>query len=175
MIRIGIDPDSKFIGCSILEDNRLSINKYTITEFLYNKIPEWSDKYKKFCFEKQFGEMKIFLEGGWLNNHYYQSTESPMIINNIARKIGMNHEVGLIIEESLKFHELKFETVKPVQYSRFKPEKDKINHIQFTKMLNEFGIEYKFERSNQDERDSALLLVHYLFEQKPKKSEYEFF
>ena len=87
----------------------------------------------------------------------------------------MNHEAGLIIEECLTYKELKFETVKPVQYSKYKPEKEKITHIQFKKMLDDYGIEYNFERSNQDERDSALLLVHYLFEQKSKKSEYEFF
>ena len=175
MIRIGIDPDSKIIGCAVLRDNKLEINKYKISEFLYKVIPGWAEEYQKYCFEKQFGEMKIFLEGGWLNNYYYQSTENLMIVNNIARKIGMNHEAGLIIEECLTYKELKFETVKPVQYSKYKPEKEKITHIQFKKMLDDYGIEYNIDRSNQDERDSALLLVHYLFEQKSKKSEYEFF
>ena len=78
--------------------------------------------------------MKIFLEGGWLNKYYYHSTESLMIVNNIARKkIGMNHQVGITIEECLKHLGLIFETVKPVQNSRYKQPKEKLTHLQLKK------------------------------------------
>jgi len=170
MIRIGIDPDSKSIGVAILENGKIRIEKYRIYDFLYEIIPMWERLYKEFCRQGKFGEMKIYLEGGWLNNHYAHSTESIMIVSNISRKIGMNHQVGLIIEETLYNKEFKYETVKPVSVSKYKPLHEKINHNQMCQMLDDFGVEYKFKKSNQDERDSVLLLMHYEFERQPENS-----
>lgn len=174
MKKIGIDPDNKFIGCAILEDNKLTINKYSIPEFFYDVILSWKKEYDKACEEHNFGEMAIYLEGGWLNKYYYHSTESLMIVNNIARKIGMNHQVGITIEECLKYLGIICKTVKPVQDSKFKNPKEKITHLQLMKMVNTYGIEYNCERSNQDERDSALLLLHYVFENPIKTPEFTF-
>lgn len=174
MKKIGIDPDNKFIGCAILEDNKLTINKYSIPEFFYDIILSWKSEYDKDCEEHRFGDVDIYLEGGWLNKYYYHSTESLMIVNNIARKIGMNHQVGITIEECLKYLGLKCKTVKPVQDSRFKNAKEKINHLQLKKMIDTYGIEYDYERSNQDERDSALLLLHYVFENPIKTPDFTF-
>lgn len=175
MKRIGIDPDNKFIGCAILENNELTINKYKIPEFIYEIIPSWEIEYSDLCANHKYGEMKIYLEGGWLNPYYYHSTENSMIINNIARKIGMNHQVGIMIDEILTYKRIKYETVKPVQYSKYKPQKEKINHNQLMKMINDYGIKFTAERSNQDERDSALLLLFYEYELKKPVEEYTFF
>ena len=41
-------------------------------------------------------------------------------------------------------------------------------------MIDDYGIEFDCERSNQDERDSAFLLLHYVFENKPKSVEFTF-
>lgn len=174
MKKIGIDPDNKFIGCAVLEDNKLTINKYSIPEFFYDIILSWKEEYNKLCEEHRYGDMVVYLEGGWLNKYYYHSTESLMIVNNIARKIGMNHQVGITIEECLKYLGIICKTVKPVQDSKFKNAKEKINHLQLKKMVDTYGIEYDCERSNQDERDSALLLLHYVFENPIKTADFTF-
>lgn len=172
MKKIGIDPDNKFIGCALLDDNKLFITKYSIPEFIYDVLPLWAKEYEELCKQHKYGDLMIYLEGGWLNNYYYHSTENWLVVNNIARKIGMNHQVGITIEECMKHLGLKFETVKPVQNSRFKPSKEKISHLQLKKMIDTFGIEFQNDRSNQDERDSALLLLHYTFEYVNKNNDF---
>ena len=134
---IGIDPDIDKSGLAIAKDGMIKdlecLDFMSLQFFLVGN----KDKIKK-----------VYLEAGWLNKKAsWHVSPNKETAGRTGYKVGQNHQVGMIIEQVLKHHEIPYDLVRPTESKR--------NHKDFcifTKWDKEI-------RTNQEKRDAAILIV----------------
>lgn len=161
MFIIGIDPDYEKCGVATTQHGSL-INLSDIAFFdLIDGLKSLHEK----------NQIKlVVIEAGWLiKKSMFHDHKRPYVLNekktpkgiiqtvssskgiyyslnisqNMARKVGLNHGVGMLIAEFCKRNHITYDLVKP---------KGKIKADHFKKITGWKG------RSNQDQRDAAMLI-----------------
>ena len=143
MIYIGIDPD--------VSDNGIAFWKPDFNDFDYMKNMSFWDVIEELeaCnFQKTISnfDFTVVIESGWLlskSNWHGKVYQSKSVGERIAKNVGSNHQVGILITEYCEIKNINFRLVKP---------HGKINADYFKKLTG-----YK-KRTNQDQRDAAMLV-----------------
>lgn len=148
MIKIGIDPDTEKSGIAILP---LTTRKLLLKSLTFFELFDFLKKNKETITE-------VVIEAGWLNQksnfHGYQGGRAE----RIAKNVGANHETGRKIAEMCKYLNIKHRLIKPLPRKWNSPS-GKIAEFQFMEVLKENRIVLEKSRTNQDERDSAMILI----------------
>lgn len=140
-ILIGIDPD---------------IDKSGVCEYYSSELFELSnlrffELFDKLASLKSIDDLdiEVVIEAGWLNkSNWHKVVRGSSALNaNIGARTGANHEVGKKIVEMCEYLKLKHRIVKPI--------KSKIDAKAFEQITK-----YK-KRTNQEQRDSAMLVFGY--------------
>jgi len=147
---IGIDPDSKESGIAIYDKDKKQIEVLSLTFFkLLKYLQENADQIEL-----------IKIEGGWLNKKSnFRFTASKGIGENIAKKVGANHEAGRKIQEMCEYLNLNHSIVKPLR-KIWKGADKKITDAELRLQLSRLEIAFTKKTSNQDQRDSILICLY---------------
>lgn len=147
---IGIDPDvaKSGLACLDLESRALELRSLTFPEML-EAIREFYDKRPK--------PFIVVIEAGYLNKPHWhlQRFEKPSIAAAKGNSVGRNQQVAHDLVACLDYYGIPYTTIKPLVKMWNGPDR-KITHeelVYFTGL--------KDKRSNQEERDAALLCWAY--------------
>ncbi|MDD6211289.1 MAG: hypothetical protein PUB21_11875 [Bacteroidales bacterium] len=148
---IGIDPDVKSSGIAQLEvsSRRLHLDTQPFPQ-LIDTIVSLS---KSIINSRQ--TLLVIVEAGWLNEKSCFHAAKGKGAERIAKNVGANHQTGRLIIEMLRYHQIPVEEIKPLQ-KHWKGTEGKITHEELSYFT---GI--KVKRSNQEQRDAALIAWWY--------------
>jgi hypothetical protein len=140
MIYIGIDPDTIKSGVAYYNNKDKSLELSNLSFFQLFDYLSW-------CMETKL-EFKIFLEAGWFNkkSNWHDEKNGAYIASRIGAKTGANHETGKKIEEMLQYLSIPYELKIP--------KTSKVGSKYFTCLTG-------MKKSNQDQRDAAMLVWGY--------------
>mgnify|MGYP001164605831 CR=1 FL=1 len=138
---IGIDPDCELNGYAEwdIKQKRLTVSKqsfFQIFDILHSSKNDIA---------------LVRIEAGWHNkksNFHSNSSQSKSVGENIAKKVGSNHETGRKLVEMCQYLDIQVEEVKPLGTKS-------VDAKLFKKMT---GIAI---RTNQDMRDAGMLVFKY--------------
>lgn len=131
---LGIDPDINKSGYSCWDSNKKKLDR--ITNLSFWDIIEDLNSYR--C------PIHVVIEAGWLiNKSNFHKSQGQFQREKIAKNVGQNHQIGILIAEYCKRNSISYELVKP----KGKLKKEAFKHL--TKWD---------ERTNQDSRDAAMLV-----------------
>lgn len=141
MIYIGIDPDTDKNGVAIWDSTtkKLELQNMKFWDLIEDiKIIYFNDP-----------SVKIVIEGGWLNKKSnWHAAKSKGISDMISKKVGRNHQVGMLIGELCERNGIDYEIMKPLKLVKGKKMDAKT-----------FKLITKYEgRTNPETRDAALLV-----------------
>lgn len=144
---IGIDPDNKESGVAVVtyQTKKIKVYKYDFSKLIDNL-----NEIKRFFVGI---EVKIVIEGGWLNKsnwHVLGKYMSAQRAAAIGRSAGMNHQTGILIAEYCEHLGLNFQVVKPLKKC-WRGQDGKITQEEAEYFMG------KLPRMNQDQRDALLL------------------
>ena len=130
---IGIDPDSEKSGVAVWDNMAQKLTQYTTLGF-----------FELFDLLRSNTAEKVFLESGWQikKSNWHNERLGVCVASRIGAKVGANHQVGKLIEQMCKYLGISCTLVLP----QGKMDSKNFEHIT--------GI----KRSNQDERDSIMLV-----------------
>lgn len=134
MIYIGIDPDVDKSGVAWYHPTEHTLMIYNLK--FWDLIDFITPIIKS--------NHKIIIEGGWLNKKSNWHASQGRAAEKIAKNVGMNHQVGILIAEYCEHNGIPNEVVKPT--------KSKVNSKTFKSITGYEG------RTNQETRDAALLV-----------------
>lgn len=112
--------------------------------------------------------LEVIVEAGWLckkSNYHKLNQGLPIakrqkIAENIAKKVGSNHQVGKLLVSMLKRDGIEADIVHPLKKTWKGPD-GKITQGEMESLLKSSGFTEKLCRCNQDERDALLLALVY--------------
>jgi hypothetical protein len=134
---IGIDPDIDRNGVAIWEsENGILVLRNLTFWQLYDLLNGSRDRIRV-----------VRIEAGWLNtksNWHGRSGQTKAEGEAIARNVGQNHAVGMLVCQMCVYLEILYEEVQPKSH--------KVNAALFRAMTKYEG------RTNQEQRDAAMLL-----------------
>ncbi len=136
-IFVGIDPDIDKSGFAIWNKTQKSLT--------LKAYPFWELVNQLYSLHKSH-DLEVRIEAGWLikkSNWHGKYKQSKSTGENIAKKVGMNHQVGILIKEFCDFKGIKYSLIKP---------QGKLNSDSFKKITK-----YN-KQSNQEKRDAAMLV-----------------
>lgn len=142
---IGVDPDIDRNGIAVYNKDTKRMNIFSLT---------FAEAIERIIAIVEKGEPAIVLvEGGWLNlsNWHFGYNYSKMKCAEIARRVGMNHECGILICEMLGYHNIPYHIIKPLE-KHWKGKSGKISQEEITQFIPNLP-----KRMNQEERDAALI------------------
>jgi hypothetical protein len=136
-IFIGIDPDIEKSGVAVYdtEDNSLELRTLPFWELIEE-------------LESYLIPIHVVVEAGHLikkSNWHSNKHQSKNVGERIAKNVGTNHAVGILLEQYLKKHDISHELTLP---------KGKVKAEYFKAIWGNV-------KSNQETRDAAMLLVKY--------------
>lgn len=136
MIYIGIDPD--------IDNNGIACWDSETKEFDYIKNMSFWDVINEFeCWNIP---INVVIEAGWLHsksNWHGKAYQSKNVGEKIAKNVGANHQVGILIAEYCDINNINFRLIKPQR---------KVKSDYFKKLTG------YTKRTNQDQRDAAMLV-----------------
>lgn len=146
---IGIDPDSDKSGFTWIDTKEKQIQVKSLA------FPELIEKLT--VGRGSIPNTIVLVEAGWLNqsNWHTNKSQSHRVAAAIGNKTGRNHEVGRKIIEMCKFHGIEVQEVRPLKKC-WKGKDGKISQEEISYFIPGFP-----KRSNQEERDSALLAWYF--------------
>lgn len=136
MIHIGIDPDTEKSGVACW-DSELKAFDYIKTMSFWEIIEEfalWNIPFK------------VHIEAGWLikkSNWHANKKQSKIVGEKIAKNVGSNHQVGILLKEYCEHNNIEYRLVKP---------KGKLNAKTFKNIT---GYE---DSTNPEKRDAGMLV-----------------
>lgn len=147
---IGIDPDVDKNGVAILNTGTNVLTVYSMT------FPEAIEHIKTMPVDDTI----VYVEAGWLNKAHwhlsrYDTGQSAAYKGNQA---GRNHETGRKLIECLKYYNIKVRPVKPFRKT-WTGKDGKITNQELKRLCEMSGIVFNASRTNQEERDAALLAI----------------
>ena len=147
---VGTDPDVDKNGVAILNTGTKVITVYSMT------FPEAIEHIKTMPVDYT----TVYVEAGWLNSSNWHL--SPKDTRASAAKkgeyVGRNQETGRKIVEMLRHYGIQVMEKSPLR-KRWQGKDGKITHQELERMCEMSGIIFRYNRSNQEERDSALLAI----------------
>lgn len=150
-IFIGIDPDNKKSGAAYLNSKNRSL---VLSSMEFPKLMDWL-RHVRSCHPDD--HMMVVVEGGWLNEsnwHVKGKALAPAKAAAMGRNVGMNHQTGMLIEQMCWAMGIVCDVVRPLAKGWSGADR------KITAEELEYFTGYK-RRSNQDERDAALLAWNY--------------
>lgn len=151
---IGIDPDVEKSGVAVfLRDNekRRGVpikGQLELANMGFFELYEYLHKCKKNS--KNANSFRVYVECGFLNrSNWHKNNGSNAVNAQIGQRTGANHEVAKKICEMCDYLGLDYEKVKPTN--------SKVKHDSFKKLT---GV---IRRTNQEQRDAAMLLSRVMF------------
>ena len=141
---IAIDPDCDKSGvASIEQGSSISIQSLRFPE-LIGMIGEAHLTH----------DISVLVEAGWMNqsNWHISRSSSNRKAAAMGNHVGRNHEVGRKIIEMCEWMGVDVKPIKPLM-KIWKGRDRKITHDEISRMIRDFP-----KRSNQEERDAALIL-----------------
>lgn len=136
MIYIGIDPDIEASGIACWDSET--------KEFDYIKSMSFWDVINEFeCWNIH---INVIIEAGWLHsksNWHGRAYQSKSVGERIAKNVGSNHQVGILITEYCEIKNINYRLVFP---------RGKVKADYFKKLTG------YTKRTNQDQRDAAMLV-----------------
>lgn len=135
-IHIGIDPDVHKSGIAIWDSKNKRFNYIGLMSF-WEIINE---------FESQTKPFEVVIEGGWLinkSNWHDRPGQSKQAGEAIAKNVGRNHQVGLLLRDYCKNNRITVRTPTP---------QGKITDFGFKKITK------WAHPTNQEQRDAAMLV-----------------
>lgn len=133
--KIGIDPDIDKSGYCLVIDKQIK----DLTCLTFFQLLEKIHYYKTAC-----ANLTVYIEAGHLEKKSnWHAAVGRGIAEKIAKQVGKNHAVGILIEQFCKIKGIKYELIKP---------KKKIDSKTFCALT---GI----KKSNQETRDAAMLVI----------------
>lgn len=136
---IGIDPDINKSGVAISKDGKIQELECLNFIYLQSFLVGNKDKIKK-----------VYLEAGWLNKKAsWHDSPNKQTAGRVGYKVGQNHQIGMVIEQVLKHHEIPYQLVRPTQSKR--------DHKDFC-ILTKWD---KNIKTNQEKRDAGMIILGY--------------
>jgi hypothetical protein len=133
---IGIDPDIDKNGVAIWDSEKKQFDSIAVLDF-WDLISVFIDL-KFWAYETH-----VIIEAGWLIKKSNWHGGRGVMAQRIAKNVGMNHQVGILLAEYCERYDIPYELVKP---------KGKIKADTFKKLTG------WPERTNQEKRDAAMLV-----------------
>lgn len=154
---VGIDPDVERSGCatlSLYDEVKLTINSHS--------FPELLEIVHAIAVEvAELGHTTVvYVEAGWKNksNWHLSPKDTRASAAKKGEHVGRNQETGRKIVETLLHYGV--EVVEQAPLRKCWQGKDgKITHEELKRLCQMSGIEFNSSRSNQEERDAALLAI----------------
>jgi len=146
MIYIGIDPDIEASGIAHWDtetstfDYIKNMSFWDIMDVL--EIMNMTKTYEVIDFT-------VIIEAGWLiskSNWHGKGYQSKSVGEKIAKNVGSNHQIGILIAEYCERYGIAYELKKPL---------GKVKSDYFKKITG------YTKRTNQDQRDAAMLVYGY--------------
>ena len=158
-IVIGIDPDIAKSGVAVLNRHtkELTLDSLTFPELL--DFLQWSKRKA----EVTQNSICVLVEAGWLNTTHWHLNHNDTRASAAAKgnSVGRNHETGRKIVEMCQHWQIPHKAIKPLALKLGKSHlwngKDgKITHEELASFA-----QLKQKRTNQEERDAALIAWNY--------------
>lgn len=149
---IGIDPDVDKSGVALLDVNSMTLSTYDFTfPYLLEFLKEQKEKHD---------DLKIYVEFTDRNRANWHISQHDTA-RSAARKgfdVGRNQGLAKTIIEMAEYMCI---AVYPIQPFRkcWQGKDGKITHEELKRLCQMSGIEFNSPRSNQEERDAALLVI----------------
>ena len=136
---VGIDPDMVKSGLAVWDGTQLT----ELLAFDFWTTVQW-------LLDNRADIKMIKIEGGWLNKTNWHTTPKQGVqgLAEIGRRVGMNHQTGLLLTEFLERFNFPFQVVKPLKNNWWADDKMK----QFNRVTGWTGL------SNPEKRDAAFLV-----------------
>ncbi len=152
MLRCGVDPDVDGNGVAVYDKEKKTITLHNMG----------IDGIVRFCQEHRHQISEVVVEAGWHNKMTTWHTHYGDSVGVIAKKgyhVGRNHQRGIDIVEMLK--PICNVTERTPFRKTWKGKDGKITHEELMALLasRQFGIRCDAKRSNQEQRDAALLAI----------------
>ena len=148
-IYIGIDPDADKSGLAVVNTKERHAHLVVLPFF------ELLDAIRMYVAKACANDLEpiVIIEGGWLNkgNWHLTRRDSRFSASAIGRKVGMNHQTGILIAEYCKTKAIPYKVVVPL-WKCWSGHDHKITHAELIQFAD---IDTK--RENQEARDACLL------------------
>ena len=140
MIHIGIDPDTDKSGVAIWNSETKTFDNITTMPFweLIEVLETWTIP------------IMLHIEAGWninKSNWHISKNQTKQTGENIAKKVGRNHQVGLLLEQYCIKNNIQYRLVNPM---------GKIN----AKVFKDITKRVWDKDTNQEMRDAAMLVYN---------------
>lgn len=151
MATIAIDPDIDKNGVATYSGG----NIITIESMAFPILMEYI-KAKK----EEFGDINVIVEAGWMNKSFYHMTayDTKAVLAKKGYNVGENHRTGKLIIECAKHIGAKVIEQRPL-LKCWKGKDRKITHEELEGQARMKMLHLSKQRSNQEERDAALILI----------------
>lgn len=145
MIYIGIDPDIERNGVAVVDSVSRSVQLYSMA---FAELTEWLQQ-----FVGSMEKTVIVIEASWLVSHnwHFRMTDNRRKVASLGHAVGRNHQTGILLQEVAERMGLDVRLRKPLRKC-WQGKDGKITHKELVAVT---GI--TCSRSNQEERDAALL------------------
>lgn len=145
MIHIGIDPDIERNGVAVVDSVSRSVQLYSMA---FAELTEWLQQ-----FVGSMEKTVIVIEASWLVSHnwHFRMTDNRRKVASLGHAVGRNHQTGILLQECAERMGLDVRLRKPLRKC-WQGKDGKITHKELVAVT---GI--TCSRSNQEERDAALL------------------
>ena len=155
-IIIGIDPDVKRSGVAVLDMKAWSMSLYSMS---FPELIRWlQEQSEAVC--KDMTRRQVVVEASWKTqtNWHGRRNDSRPVSAKKGYDVGCNHETGRKIVEVAQSTLLEVKEKFPLR-KIWKGPDGKITHGELVALLEGSGIVCNTGRSNQEERDAALLAL----------------
>jgi hypothetical protein len=149
---IGIDPDADKSGMAVLDRTDNNSMNATVLPF-----PELLANIGMVCGQCSRSGLKmcVVVEAGWMEKKSNFHGAQGRRAERIAKDVGRNHETGRKIIEMLDYQGIDNIAMHPLR-KIWRGRNGKITHNEILSIIPDFG-----KKSNQEERDAALLAWHF--------------
>lgn len=148
---IGVDPDVAESGVALLN---VGTRTLTILRLRFPVAIEYCIGIRDSA-RKRGLQMCVVVESGWVNRpNWHIAGRSARAAAAIGKQTGRNHEVGRLLVETLQYHQIPVVEQPPLRKC-WKGKDGKITADELKAFTGITG------RTNQDERDAALLAWNY--------------
>ncbi len=139
-IHIGIDPDTDKSGVAIWDSETKTFDNITTMRFwdLIEDLETWTIP------------IMLHIEAGWninKSNWHISENQTKQTGENIAKKVGRNHQVGILLEQYCIKNNIQYRLVNPM---------GKIN----AKVFKDITKRVWDKDTNQEMRDAAMLVYN---------------
>ena len=145
-IYIGIDPDVDASGVARLDGDGIECSTLPFPELIEYILAN--------------RDAHFVIEASWATGHVWHGGRSKGKAHSakLGYDVGRNHEIGRKIAEFLDYNNISY-TLQPPLVKCWKGKDRKITHEELVALFEGSGIVCNTGRSNQEERDAALLAL----------------